>query len=40
MRMYCPGVWRAPAAARLDDEADGVAGFGVDCDDPAAQVGA
>ena len=33
-----PGRVGAPAAARLDDQADGVAGFGVDCDDPAAQV--
>ena len=35
-----PGGVRAPAAARLDDQADGVACFGVDGDDPAAQLGA
>ena len=38
MRMYWPGRVGAPAAARLDDQADGVAGFGVDRDDPAAQL--
>ena len=37
-RTYWPGTWVAPAAARPDDQRDGVAGLGVDGDDAAAQV--
>ena len=32
------GRMGAPAAARLDDQADGVSGFGMNRDDPAAQL--
>ena len=40
MRMYWPGVWVRQPRPGLIDQADGVAGLGMDRDDPAAQGGA